>query len=126
MKKFLALLLVLCLALPVVALAEDSVTLRFSWWGGDERHAATIAVIEQYEAAHPNVTIEPEYGSSDGYNDKLATQLSGGTAPDIIQIDIDMFHAPLFRIIIDTQIFHLNSPSSRRLTASVYSFGAIM
>ena len=87
MKKFLALLLVLCLVLPVMALAEDNVTLRFSWWGGDERHAATIAVIEQYEAAHPNVTIEPEYGSSDGYNDKLATQLSGGTAPDIIQID---------------------------------------
>lgn len=87
MKKCLALMLALCLMLPMVALAEDNVTLRFSWWGGDERHAATIAVIEQYEAAHPNVKIEPEYGSSDGYNDKLATQLSGGTAPDIIQID---------------------------------------
>ena len=28
-----------------------------------------------------------EYGSSDGYHDKLATQLASGTAPDLIQID---------------------------------------
>ena len=88
MKKILALAMVLCLMLPAAAaLAEENVTLRFSWWGGDARHAATLAVIEQYEADHPNIRIEPEYGSSDGYNDKLATQLSGGTAPDIIQID---------------------------------------
>lgn len=88
MKKLLALVLCLCMAIPMMsALAEEAVTLRFSWWGGDERHAATIAVIEQFEEQHPNVTIEAEYGSSDGYNDKLATQLAGGTAPDIIQID---------------------------------------
>ena len=88
MKKTLALLLCLCMVLPMAsAFAEETITLRFSWWGGDERHAATVAVIEQYEALHPNIKIEPEYGSSDGYNDKLATQLAGGTAPDIIQID---------------------------------------
>ncbi|MGN0774312.1 MAG: ABC transporter substrate-binding protein [Candidatus Ventricola sp.] len=90
MKKTLALVLALCMVLTMAlatAAAEENITLRFSWWGGDARHEATMKVIEQYEALHPNVTIEPEYGSSDGYNDKLATQLAGGTAPDIIQID---------------------------------------
>ena len=90
MKKILALVLALCMVVPMAltsASADDTITLRFSWWGGDARHAATMAVIEQYEALHPNVKIEAEYGSSDGYNDKLATQLAGGTAPDIIQID---------------------------------------
>lgn len=67
--------------------AEEAVTLRFSWWGGDERLEATLAVIEQFQKLHPNITIEAEYGSSDGYGDKLATQLAGGTAPDIMQID---------------------------------------
>jgi oligogalacturonide transport system substrate-binding protein len=33
------------------------------------------------------VTIEPEYGGFDGYNQKIKTQLAGSTAPDIIQLD---------------------------------------
>lgn len=55
------------------------------WWGDDVRHQATLDVIEQYEKDHPNVTIEAEYGGYDGYFEKLTTQLSGGTAADIIQ-----------------------------------------
>lgn len=91
MKKILSLVLCLMLALSAVsfAFAEDKapVTLRFSWWGGEERTAATLEVIKQFEELYPYVTIEAEYGSSDGYHDKLSTQLAGGTAPDIIQID---------------------------------------
>lgn len=66
---------------------SEQITLRFSWWGGGERLAATLDVIKQFEELNPNIKIEPEYGSSDGYADKLATQLASGTAPDIIQID---------------------------------------
>lgn len=66
---------------------EKQIILRFSWWGGDERLEATLAVINQFEALYPNIKIEPEYGGSDGYTDKLATQLAAGTEPDIMQID---------------------------------------
>lgn len=65
----------------------DSITLRFSWWGGEERHNATLQAIAKYEELHPNIHIEPEYGGFDGYQQKLITQLSGGTAPDIASID---------------------------------------
>ena len=68
----------------------DPVTLRFAWWG-DDRTAATMEVIDQFEALYPNVTIEAEYGGSDGYNDKLATQLASGTAADIVQVDPETF-----------------------------------
>lgn len=67
--------------------AHDPVELRFSWWGGDERHEATLAVIEAFEAEYPWITVEPEYGSSEGYREKLSTQLASGTAPDVVQID---------------------------------------
>lgn len=92
MKRFLSLMLVLAMSLTLfgaVAIAEEKepVTLRFSWWGGDERTAATLEVINQFQELYPYITIEAEYGSSDGYHDKLATQLASGTAPDIIQID---------------------------------------
>lgn len=65
---------------------KKPVTLRFMWWGGDERHNKTIEVIELYQKANPHVTIEAEYGGWDGYQDKLTTQLAGGTAPDLMQV----------------------------------------
>ncbi len=71
--------------------SDEAITLRFAWWGGDERNEATLKVIEQFEAAHPNVTIEAEYGGNDGYHDKLATQLASGTAADIVQVDPEIF-----------------------------------
>ena len=68
------------------------VTLRFSWWGGDSRHEATIAAAKLYMEKNPNVTIEFEYSGWDGYKDKLVTQLSGGTAPDIMQVNYDWIY----------------------------------
>lgn len=66
---------------------QEQVTLRFSWWGGDSRHEATLACIEAFEAANPNIKIEAEYGGFDGYQDKISAALSGGTEADIIQLD---------------------------------------
>ncbi|WP_094550639.1 ABC transporter substrate-binding protein [Petroclostridium xylanilyticum] len=67
--------------------APKNVTMRFSWWGGDSRHKATLAAIEAYTKKNPHVKIEAEYGGFDGYFQKLTTQLAGGTAPDIMQVD---------------------------------------
>lgn len=66
---------------------HDPVTLRFSWWGGDARHEATLAVIDAFKKEYPWITIDPEYGAQDGYNDKLMTQFASTTAPDIIQLE---------------------------------------
>ncbi|ASA25185.1 ABC transporter substrate-binding protein [Paenibacillus donghaensis] len=63
-------------------------TLRFSWWGGEDRHAATLAAIEAYKQVEPNVTIEAEYQGFDGYEQKIKTQLAGKTSADIMQLDL--------------------------------------
>ena len=68
-------------------ITSDPVTLRFMWWGGDERNEATMKVIEQFQEMYPNVTIEAEYSGNEGYKDKLVTQLYGGNAADIVQTD---------------------------------------
>lgn len=70
--------------------APAEANMRFMWWGSDSRHEATIAVIESYQAANPGVVIDAEYGGYDGYFEKLTTQLSSGTAADIIQFDANM------------------------------------
>lgn len=65
----------------------EKVTLRFSWWGSNARHQATLDAINLYQKRHPNVTIEGEYGAFGDYYQKLLTQLAGKTAPDIITVD---------------------------------------
>lgn len=66
---------------------NEPVTLRFSWWGGENRHKATMAAVEAFEQEYPWITVECEYSSWDGWTDKVATQLAGGTAPDLMQIN---------------------------------------
>ncbi len=63
------------------------VTLRFAWWGSDARHEATLAAIDRYMELYPNVTIEGEYQGYDGYQQKLMTQFTGGSEPDLMQWD---------------------------------------
>ncbi len=65
--------------------SKEQVTLRFSWWGGDSRHEATLACIEAFEKENPNIKIEAEYGGFDGYQDKMSA--SGQTEADIMQMD---------------------------------------
>ena len=45
--------------------SDEKVTIRFSWWGADTRHEATLKVMDMYMEKHPNVTIEGEYGAFD-------------------------------------------------------------
>ena len=88
MKKAIVYLVCLVMLLAVVpASADDTVTLRFSWWGGDSRAAATLEAIELYESLNPNVKIEAEYSAFSGYYQKLITQLASGNAPDLYQVD---------------------------------------
>jgi len=62
------------------------VTLRFGWWGNDDRAARTKKVIELFQAAYPQIKVmgEPNGGTSDHFQ-IIDTQLAGNNAPDLIQ-----------------------------------------
>ena len=62
--------------------------LALAWWGNPTRNKNTEAMIAAYTAANPNVKITGQPGEFNSYWDKLATQTAGGTAPDIIQMDM--------------------------------------
>ncbi|PKL27032.1 MAG: hypothetical protein CVV46_13455 [Spirochaetae bacterium HGW-Spirochaetae-2] len=89
-------LLVLVISMPAIfaaggkeaqPAADKPIALRFSWWGADTRHQATLEAIELYQQRNPNITIEGEYGAFSNFYQKLLTQLAGRTAPDIITVD---------------------------------------
>ena len=65
--------------------SDGKVTLRFSWWGSDTRHAMTQKLIDLYQSKNPNVKIQPEYTDWNGYWDRMATSVAGGNAPDVMQ-----------------------------------------
>ncbi|GAA3704540.1 extracellular solute-binding protein [Zhihengliuella alba] len=69
----------------------EQVSLRFSWWGSDQRSQNTMAIIEAFEAKNPDIDIVPEPNSFSGYWDKLATQSAAGDAPDVMQMDLAYF-----------------------------------
>jgi multiple sugar transport system substrate-binding protein len=63
------------------------IELSIFWWGGEKRAELTEKVLDLYESRHPNVRFRATWQSNSGYYDKLATQVAGGRAPDIFQID---------------------------------------
>ena len=65
-----------------------AVNLALAWWGNPTRNKNTDAMIAAYQQANPNVKIAGQPGEFSSYWDKLATQTAGGTAPDIIQMDM--------------------------------------
>ena len=66
--------------------AQDA-TLRFSWWGGGERHETTLKAIAAFEAKNPGVKIKGEYMGFNGYQERLSTQIAGGSEADIVQLN---------------------------------------
>lgn len=79
--------------------SAEPVTLRFRWWGGEERHDATLAAIELYKEK-TGVTVEAEPVGWDGYESKMVTELGSGTAPDILQLD-----QPWLVNLVQTDVF---------------------
>jgi multiple sugar transport system substrate-binding protein len=69
--------------------AADAGALSLAWWGNPTRNKNTQAMIDTYSKTNPNLKITPQPGEFSSYWDKLATQTAGGTAPDIIQMDMN-------------------------------------
>ena len=68
--------------------SDGSADLQFAWWGNEVRNKNTVAAIDAYTKAHPNVKVAQQPGEFQSYWDKLATQTAGNKAPDIIQMDM--------------------------------------
>src|SRR4029079_18274976 len=65
-----------------------SKSLAVAWWGNPTRNKNSAAAIAAYAAAHKGLTVTGQPGEFSTYWDKLATQVAGGSAPDLIQMDV--------------------------------------
>jgi len=68
------------------AQAESAMRLRCFWWGNPDRDKRTRAFLNAYAKDH-NVQIAAESLGWSEYWTKLGTQVAGGNAPDLVQMD---------------------------------------
>ncbi|MGW2046430.1 ABC transporter substrate-binding protein [Streptomyces sp. NPDC001858] len=61
--------------------------LTMTWWGSDERHAAYKKALATFQKANPKIEIQETYSGYDGYFDKFNTNVAGGSAADLMQMD---------------------------------------
>lgn len=66
---------------------DEQVTLRFAWWGGDSRHELTLEAVDLFMEKYPNIKVECDYGTWDGWTEKISTALAADTAADVLQIN---------------------------------------
>ena len=69
---------------PAFAQAD---ALRLYWWGGQTRADRTLAVADLWAKAKGATAPDGEFGSFADHWPKLATQVAGGNAPDVFQMD---------------------------------------
>ena len=80
-------LLLATVAAPLVvqqANAQATTDIRFAFWGDPAEEAAYTAVVDSFEAAHPEIDVTIDYtpGQSDYYR-KIASDFAAGAPPDV-------------------------------------------
>ena len=85
MKKLIACLLTVALALTAVAAMAEG-TLTFSWWGGDARHEATQAAVDAFKEA-TGVEVTCTYSAWSGWGDKMSQYFASDSAFDVNQVN---------------------------------------
>lgn len=70
---------------------SDEVRLQFSFWGSVEQQKVEEAIIEGFEADHPNIRIET-LPIGQRYTDKIQAMMVGNVAPDIIMVEMQLMH----------------------------------
>jgi len=71
-------------ALPVLGQERR---MRAFWWGGQNRLERTQQAIADYVALNPGLVVDSESTGFDDYIARISTQIAGGNAPDLLQMD---------------------------------------
>jgi multiple sugar transport system substrate-binding protein len=89
LRKFLIIALILML-LPLGvqrAHAADPIEISYMAWGSPEELAVWQKIVDDFEAANPNIKVKVDVSDWTSYWDKLKTLYAGGNPPDVFAMD---------------------------------------
>jgi multiple sugar transport system substrate-binding protein len=93
---------------------QDKARIRHYWWGNPERDKRTFAVIDIFNGKNSNIEVVGETVGFADYFPKLATQIAGGSMPDVIQ----MGYGVMFEYIANGSIVPLDDYVGKSLDVS--------
>ncbi|MGI5505791.1 ABC transporter substrate-binding protein [Lentzea sp. CA-135723] len=67
--------------------ASGQAEIRFIWWGNDDRAKITNEAVRLFESRNPGIKVATSFQNFQNYFEKLSTEIAGGNAPDVIQMD---------------------------------------
>ncbi|MFE0630726.1 ABC transporter substrate-binding protein [Streptomyces sp. NPDC058864] len=62
-----------------------TVTIRYSWWGAQDRAELIRKTIKLFEKDHPHIKVKTDFAEYADFWSKFNTQAAGGNAPDVFQ-----------------------------------------
>ena len=65
--------------------ADGTVTIRYSWWGADERARKINQTIRLFEKKYPKIKVKTDFQDYQAFWEKFQTQAAGGNPPDVFQ-----------------------------------------
>ncbi|WP_099354765.1 ABC transporter substrate-binding protein [Fredinandcohnia onubensis] len=135
MKRFLSLLAILLILVPVVAACSDSSSTKeaegdkvvidfFHRWPNEPRKSFYDEKIKEFEAAHPNVKINVDAVLNDSYKEKIRVLVSNDDLPDVFTSWSDSFAMNLVsseRIMALDEIINEDTEWSGKIIESQFS-----
>lgn len=108
-----------------IASAQGPVHLKFTYWGSPQEKAAIESMIKAFNASHPNIVVEPQQIPSSGYNEKMATMVASGQAPDVAYLNEDQALPWAAQgVLMDlTSYFKQDPAAAQRLPSTFYRYG---
>ncbi|RUR00926.1 ABC transporter substrate-binding protein [Labedella endophytica] len=61
-------------------------TVRFAWWGGADRQKAYLAGLDSFGQQNENITVEPEFGDYNAFQERMTTQMAARDVPEVFWI----------------------------------------
>jgi len=65
--------------------ADGTVTIRYSWWGAEERAKKINQSIALFEKKYPKIKVKTDFQTYQSFWEKFQTQAAGGNPPDVFQ-----------------------------------------
>jgi len=93
MKKMLFVFVIASMALAACGGGAPAgpAEITFMMWGAPEEQTVWQAVVDDFQAANPNIKVKVEVSDWDSYWTKLNTLIAGGTPPDVFAMDAPLY-----------------------------------
>ncbi|GLZ29494.1 sugar ABC transporter substrate-binding protein [Lentzea sp. NBRC 105346] len=67
--------------------ASGPAEIKFVWWGNDDRAKLTNEAVQLFQERNKDIKVTTSFQNFQTYFEKLSTEIAGGNAPDVIQMD---------------------------------------